>query len=625
MTATLTVDLDSFTGADAYGGTPAALTLVPMTAPFAAGGKTHVGVVQVVLDALGVGSTPLIAGVVYRTGLDGKTLYIGPLTDGTTVDLSDPSIISNTPPDLPGGSGPGGSLTPVTTNTTTPAGTLGALVGYLAQAAVTINGETVASGDWIVFAWNGSAWVTVATGTLGTPAPTDTTPPSAVTGLTVSSITDTTATVTWTASTDAESSVSYKWRAYPTGTTAPAYAATAALTVPLTGLLPGTDYTVEVYALSAGGPSASATSATFTTTVPVSPFLRMNYPDTSVTETGNATDGWSYSYSGAVNGVELLSHMGIPFGADGAIEVRVDGISTNDPAFAVGLSASPLGSGGGTNMLSVWKGASPNYRILEPAAHAAGTLVTVTSTAFANGDIMRIARVGGSTVFSVSKDNRETWIDLYTKVETFDASLHPSIRTYYGSVANYSSIRQSGMTEWGDLDGTLMPVRMSIPAGTTGIVESGSASAGWAYACDTTTGDPATSVSTYGNVAGSNTILATIEGITPGTPSAKVWFASTPTGSGGDRISLWVDAAGVLQWESGIYGSGSLAGQTFTDSVRLASVMISGGNKLAWSRDGIRWRTTAAFDGSWYATARSVLASAPSGKATIKARVAIRK
>lgn len=81
---------------------------------------------------------------------------------------SDPYIISNTPPDPPGGSGSGGSLTPVTTNTTPPAGTqVGALVGYLAQAAVTINGETVASGDWIVFAWDGSAWATVATGTLG--------------------------------------------------------------------------------------------------------------------------------------------------------------------------------------------------------------------------------------------------------------------------------------------------------------------------------------------------------------------------------------------------------------------------------------------------------------------------
>ena len=179
MTATLTVDLDSYTGTDAYGGTPAALTLYPMTTPYAAGGKVHVGVVQIVLDAEGQGSTPLIAGVVYRTVLDGATLYIGPLTDGTTVDLSDPAIISNTPPNLP--SGGGGNLIPVSTNTTTPAGTLGALVGYLAQAAVTINGEATASGDWIVFAWDGTAWVTVATGTLGAtdPTPTDTTPPTA--------------------------------------------------------------------------------------------------------------------------------------------------------------------------------------------------------------------------------------------------------------------------------------------------------------------------------------------------------------------------------------------------------------------------------------------------------------
>lgn len=92
---------------------------------------------------------------------------------------SDPYVVSLS--ESGGGAGSGDALTPVTTDITTPAGTLGALVGYLAQAAVTINGEEVDAGDWIVFAWDGTAWVTVATGTLGAtdPTPTDTTPPTA--------------------------------------------------------------------------------------------------------------------------------------------------------------------------------------------------------------------------------------------------------------------------------------------------------------------------------------------------------------------------------------------------------------------------------------------------------------
>lgn len=270
MTATLTVDLDAFTGADAYGGTPAAITLEPMTRPFAAGGKTHVGVVQVVLDALGVGSTPLVAGVVYRTVLDGRTLYVGPLTDGTTVDLSDPSIISNTPPDLPGGSGSGGSLAPVSTNTTTPAGTLGALVGYYAQAAVTINGQAVASGDWIVFAWDGTEWAKVGTGTLGATgggSPTDTTPPTAGTLDVATATTGATLTVTGALDETALHATPYAYSS-DGGTTWTAWQAGASREV--TGLVASTSYGFRHKVRDAAGNEKLGATVTKSTAAPPS-------------------------------------------------------------------------------------------------------------------------------------------------------------------------------------------------------------------------------------------------------------------------------------------------------------------------------------------------------------------
>ena len=90
--------------------------------------------------------------------------------------------LEETPPG--GGGGGGGSLTYVTANTDIPDGAApGQLVGYYNASAgsITVEGGTVAAGAHVILMWTGTAWVTVATGTLGAtdPTPTDTTPPTA--------------------------------------------------------------------------------------------------------------------------------------------------------------------------------------------------------------------------------------------------------------------------------------------------------------------------------------------------------------------------------------------------------------------------------------------------------------
>lgn len=68
-----------------------------------------------------------------------------------------------------GGGGSASELTPATATTTTPPGsTVGNLVGYVntASAPITVNGQSLAAGAWVVFGWSGSAWVQMSTGTL---------------------------------------------------------------------------------------------------------------------------------------------------------------------------------------------------------------------------------------------------------------------------------------------------------------------------------------------------------------------------------------------------------------------------------------------------------------------------
>lgn len=101
-------------------------------------------------------------------------------------------------------------------------------------------------------------WVTGGGGG-GTPATPDTTPPTAVTDL-VATGGEGQIVLTWSAATDAESSVAYRYRAWLTsGGATGAWTSTTTTAATITGLAAGA-YTAEVYAYSNGGASATDTA-----------------------------------------------------------------------------------------------------------------------------------------------------------------------------------------------------------------------------------------------------------------------------------------------------------------------------------------------------------------------------
>lgn len=100
----------------------------------------------------------------------------------------------------------------------------------------------------------------------GEPVVPDSTPPSAVTGLTATGG-EAQVSASWSAATDAESPVHYRWRVWLTsGGATGDWTSTDSTTFTKTGLSAGA-YTVQVYAYSQGGASATA-SATATATTP---------------------------------------------------------------------------------------------------------------------------------------------------------------------------------------------------------------------------------------------------------------------------------------------------------------------------------------------------------------------
>lgn len=111
-----------------------------------------------------------------------------------------------------------------------------------------------------------------------------TTFPSAPGTPTVSSITQSTATVTWTAASGTVSSYAYSLNGGAT------WVSTTATSVALTGLASGTNYTVLVHAVNAGGagPNSSAT------------FLTL-YADTPAVTIGNISPGYSRGFEAAAN------------------------------------------------------------------------------------------------------------------------------------------------------------------------------------------------------------------------------------------------------------------------------------------------------------------------------------
>lgn len=141
------------------------------------------------------------------------------------------------------------------------------------------------------------AWVLASAGASSTPATPDSTPPTAVTNLNATGGSGQVS-ATWTAATDAESSVSYRWRVWLTsGGATGTWTTTTSTSFTKTGLESGA-YTVEVYAYSHGGASATATD-TATVTAPLvvdflDTFTRAN-GSLSAAPTPNTGGNWAGS------------------------------------------------------------------------------------------------------------------------------------------------------------------------------------------------------------------------------------------------------------------------------------------------------------------------------------------
>ncbi|WP_308636436.1 fibronectin type III domain-containing protein [Paenibacillus silvisoli] len=151
----------------------------------------------------------------------------------------------------------------------------------------------------------------------------DTTAPSAPTGLSASSVTDTTATLTWTASTDNVGVTGYK--VYRNGTEVGTAAGTSYTD---SGLTASTTYTYTVKAADAAGNlSAASSSAQATTTAGSGSGYSENFNSTTI---GQVPSGWTVSASGA----------------SASVQQAADGANTTNRALA--LTQTSYGSGGAT-------------------------------------------------------------------------------------------------------------------------------------------------------------------------------------------------------------------------------------------------------------------------------------
>lgn len=207
----------------------------------------------------------------------------------------------------------------------------------------------------------------------------DTTPPSNLSGLTAGTPTGTTIPFSWSASTDAESTVRYKWRIRAgAGAWSDWSAPVTGLSATATGLAYSTEYTIEVYPYSAGG-SATGMTVTATTAayVPASGDVLTSDSmagafDDSVAgrvtdlyaggiartwaETGTA-GGWDINGTGELTGPSAGSSAArLNYGYAGAAKVEFDIVTAGPNLMTIGIGASLSTLGAnfdiGTNQLS---------------------------------------------------------------------------------------------------------------------------------------------------------------------------------------------------------------------------------------------------------------------------------
>lgn len=229
-----------------------------------------------------------------------------------------------------------------------------ALVCYSGASDVTVTDAgdlELADGLAIGMLRSRDSWVTGGGG--GEPAVPDTTPPSAITGLTATGG-EGQVTFNWNAATDAESPVKYGWKVWLTSGSEPGSYTTRTTVGPVTvtGLAAGA-YTVKVYSFSTGGSTvAVTTSATVTAALAVDfldTFARANGPlsSASTPDTGSA---WGGSTAGPqITSGKLVSaggHYVYAARTNPAREFNADVVTTNTSTIVLGAWADGATSGG---------------------------------------------------------------------------------------------------------------------------------------------------------------------------------------------------------------------------------------------------------------------------------------
>lgn len=298
--------------------------------------------------------------------------------------------------------------------------------------SVTVAGETFeVDGDEVIFVLTTPRGVRIAylagsgEGGGGDGETPDSTPPSAVTTL-VATGGEGEIDLSWSASTDAESTVSYRYRAYLTsGGPSGAYTTTTGTSATISGLAAGA-YTAEVYAYSSGGASASDT-ATATVAAPLVPitdtFTAADGTDLiGRTPTGSPTP-WESSemgnHPGAVtpkivaNKVNVNGLSGFQYAAQfaiasanavAAIDYDFAGSTGFSVTLAIGTPGSYVFADLRDNEVLLWGAVGSQIGANVPIASTSGRLEVSVS------GLNVTLKIDGSTIISGTRSNT-TWIN----------------------------------------------------------------------------------------------------------------------------------------------------------------------------------------------------------------------
>ena len=343
-----------------------------------------------------------------------------------------------------------------------------------------------------------------------------------VTGITVTGVTSSTATATWTATSGSVAYV-YTVTTSPTAPTTTGGTTTTATTVALTGLIPGTTYYVYVLnSCTSGSTSVWETSGAFTTNCDTVTSLAVS----AITGV-SATITWSPVAGSTTYDYQVDNTPGAPSGSGTATTATTDNATGLVPGTTYYAHVRNSCPGGG---FSAWV-TVPFTTPCDTVTSLAVSGITDTSATISWSSI-------GSTVFQYVVDNSST---APSGSGTTTSATSVTVSPLLGGVTYYAHVRDScaggGYAAWVTVPFTtsfcdsILPGTISIAANDTGLIFSFtgvSGSIGYYYTVNTTPGAPGS-----GGIFTTNT-TDTVSGLTPG--SSYYIHIRTGCGSG---YSTW--------------------------------------------------------------------------------------